>query len=359
MNPELDPQLNAFKGEYWRTMGKVSAGLNIFATQYACAKSDSATRRYTQKRCHLIGLKFYAGYLAGGGTEVRWEDHQLLAIALELVMTSAYAANQILDHKKAVWDAPGGIEQALLDYLFLQTWQSDLIERWTSLSQLDEQYTKRVKWLMSQLAEKMTLGFGVERELSVRHRPLNQMTSSRFWWAQRYQERNTSLNLVYDWAPLIGHDIARTEVRGYEERLDTVGHHYDFFGNCIPFSHSMQVINDIADFLPNACDLGVKVYQDRFADVRNGLVTYPVHELLDVPQMVEVLRDGDVENSGWQDYMIKLVKERGIMDKAKEQCERSWYHHLTFWKWILRRHDLLLLSTYSMLRHNKYFKSIE
>ena len=107
MHPELDQQLDTFKGQYWRTMGKVSTELNQCVTDNFSTLPTSVTKRYTQKRCHLIGLMFYAGYLAGGGSSEKWMEHQYLAIALELVMTSAYATNQILDHKKAVWETPG------------------------------------------------------------------------------------------------------------------------------------------------------------------------------------------------------------------------------------------------------------
>lgn len=359
MYEELEQQLNAHKNTYWRTMGKVSEGLNDYLTTYCNNFRDRreiyqpVAYRYTQKRCHLIGLQFYAGYLAGGGTEHEWPEYQPLAIALELIMISAYATNQILDHKKSVWDELGGVECTLLEYHVLQKLLGDLAQGWGSDSTTDI-HLRTVNYWIKDLHSNLVYGFWIEqRKLHTRYRPLAEIQSD---WKVNYAQRNTLLNQVYDFAPLIGYYLARAT----EETGDNaVVSHKRYFTGKAPFSCAMQAINDVSDFLPNACDLGVKIYRDRFADVRNGIITYPVYELLDTPETVTALNDpGITYQEQWQTRVTELVQERKLMAKAKKQCEESWRHYVDFWHQGLGRHDLLLLSTYSMLRHNKYFASI-
>ncbi len=335
----------ANKNNYWRTMRKVSQQLNGWLEEYVTKHPEyrPVSHHYLGKKGHLIGLQFYAGYQAGGGTEEGWLNLRPLAIALEHVMLSAYATNQVVDHKKGVWEEAGGIECTVLEHDLLLALMLELL----SVSEELPGVTRGVVRTFLQLQINMARGFWVERQ----HLTAANVDFS--VWEARYHERNRLIDQVYDYSALLGLSLGKggdmSVVQAFEH----------FFANRLRFAEVMQGINDLSDFLPDAWDRAVKVYQDRFADLRNGYVTYPVQRLWDTDCIQEALRNPHVTfEPEWQTSVEQLVVSRDLREDLREVGIQTLQQYGDFWRKVLGTDDVLLLGTYSMLVYNKYFRDM-
>ncbi len=346
MNEELVAQLTQDKGNYWASMDKVSKQLSQWLRDYCAKHSEFAPvcERYAGKRGHLNGLQVYAGYVAGGGTRDGWEEIIPLAIAVELVMVRAYALNQIVDHKKSVWERAGAVEETALDQELLLTLILQLLEECEdALCGGKGLIQKQILRLLSDMGK----GFAIERQrLSVHAVGLSRVLEG---WQEAYEFRNRLIDAVYDTAPLVGFCAATGRVCLFKE-------HALYFANRVPFSHAGQVINDMSDMLPGH-DSCVKVYQDRFADLRNGYVTYPVWRLLETGEVKRALVNPQITlTAEWQRQMFRLVKSHKLVQDVRKLGFEAWENHTSFWAETLAYDNLLLLGTYSLLGFNKYFK---
>ncbi len=335
----------ANKNNYWRAMGRVSKQLNSWMEEYVTQHPEylPVAYRYLGKKGHLIGLQFFAGYQAAGGTEEGWLSLRPLAIALEHVMLSAYATNQVVDHKKGVWEEAGGIERTVLEHDLLVALMLELLQ----VSEELPGVTPEVVRTFLRLQINMARGFWVERQY------LTAANVEFSMWEARYHERNRLIDQVYDYSVLLGFALGKGGDMSVVEEFE------HFFATRLRFAEVMQDINDLSDFLPDACDRAVKVYQDRFADLRNGYVTFPVRRLWGTWCIRAALDDPEVTFwPEWQASVEELVVSYGLKEALREVGIQTLQAYGDFWRGVLGIDDALLLGTYSMLVYNKYFKDM-
>ncbi len=350
MEPQLLAALHKNKDNYWRTMGQRTQLLNQWLIEYGQLHPEfwPVIGRYTKKKAHLNGIQFYAGYLSGGGDRKSWERFIPTMISLELIMIWAYALNQIVDHKRAVWESPGGVEQTALEQNLLLGLLLELLGE--SREQLGDEYPM-VCTLTHQMLANMSRGFWVEHQhLKIGRQPTEQLMTG---WGESYRQRNRLIDQVYDYVPLIGYSVATGD--------QTIFNRFEqYFERRLRFSEAAQILNDFSDFLVGSNDLNVKSYQDAFADLRNGIVTFPVYRLWESAETQEAVGNPSVTlEQGWQERMRVVLKGSGLLKEIRASCWEAWDDQVGFWREVLGRDDVLLLGTYSLLGFNKYFKQAE
>lgn len=277
-----------------------------------------------------------------------WERFAPVAICLELIMIWAYALNQIVDRKKSVWDKVGGVEKTALEHDLIMSLLLQLLQE--SEPVLDKRYPLVVS-RVQQLIISMGKGFWVEyQRLNANVTPLETILPN---WESNYRLRNRLINQVYDDTPLIGYFVAT----GNQEIFRN---HEIFFSQWLRFSEAGQVINDFSDFRPESCDVQVKSYQDAFADLRNGYITYPVYRLLETAEIKRALQEPRVTHDpGWQRAVTQQIREKGLLKEIRAMGREAWRNQLAFWEQYQGGHDPLLLGTYRLLLHNKHLRKKE
>jgi hypothetical protein len=71
---------------------------------------------YSSKEIHLNGIQFVAGFEASKRAEFSWKEYIAVPIIIELIMIWAYKTNQIIDHKKNIWNSNEKIISNVLDH---------------------------------------------------------------------------------------------------------------------------------------------------------------------------------------------------------------------------------------------------
>lgn len=297
---------------------------------------------YTQKEVHLNGVQFVAGFHAYTKEFDSWKKFAAIPVAIELVMMWAYKTNQVLDRKQEVWNSDEKIKDTILEHDLILSCIVKILEDQINLPET-------VRKQIFQFTRDLPVGFLIERNfLNNNYSSLETIKSQ---WKEKYIERNIKFNSLYDATPIIGYTLASNNDI-YPSYLKTISTEWRF-------SHIGQVINDLSDCLPEH-DTKVKSYQDQCADIRNGIITYPVFELLDSPVVLRALEQPTVTREpSWQDNFFKLVKEEMLDKKVKDMGESCYQKHINFWTMSIGTSNEFLLATYMLLRKNKYFKKFE
>jgi isopentenyl-diphosphate delta-isomerase len=137
--------------------------------------------------------------------------------------------------------------------------------------------------------------------------------------------------------------------------FEVIDDYYNDFEDKYKFSNVMQVINDLGDFGKDV-DKNVKSYQDLFSDIRNGVVTLPVYELIDKKIIKKALNSKKVSNGRlWRWKVRKLIENHNIDEKVISLANESYLLHSDFYKKYTDKPNPLLMKSYSMLTNNKYF----
>lgn len=326
---------------------EISEQLNNFLTDLY--KDDNFLNKiidvYTRKEIHLNAVQFAGGFYAGGGNKKRLKDFYLLPIILELTMLWAYKTNQIVDEKKEVWKGKDNIKKCVIDHDMIMVLIFDLLSK--SENVLGENYYKFesvIKKLMTYLLK----GYDVEKyELSISESDISVILDK---WNENYTNRNKYFNFVYDYSPLIGFWIASDDykiIERYENYLLNKGDTNTFGGYG-------QIINDIGDWSVSP-DTQVKVYQDKFADIRNGIITFPVYKFIEYEDIKLALRDPEITfNKDWQKRVSVLVIK--LLPEIKKSSKKMYKVISDFWKENTSPEaDLtLLMNSYLIIKMSRY-----
>lgn len=297
---------------------------------------------YTQKEVHLNGVQFVAGFHAHTRELTSWKKFAAIPVAIELIMIWAYKTNQILDHKQGVWGSERNIKDTVLEHDLISSCIIKLLEEQTNVQEgVRKQIFKFIK--------ELPVGFLIERDCL--NNNYSSLKSIKSHWKEKYIERNIKFNSLYDTTPIIGYILASNK--------DIFIHYLEKVPAEWRFSHIGQIINDLSDCIPEH-DANVKSYQDQCADIRNGIITYPVFELLDSQVVLQALEQPIITKElSWQNNFFEEVTERGLGKKVKEMAESCYQRHDDFWKTQIEIPDEFLMRTYMLLRENKYFKKFE
>lgn len=330
--------------EYKEIELTVAGSLNSWFEDFCKSNPEYALieKTYTKKYMHLNGMQFYAGFSAGAiGQD--WKKYSAIPIAIELAMLWAYKTNRIIDHKQEVWDTEENIKTTVLEHDLILSCILRLLE--TSKASLGENFVVVNEKLLSFLRD-IPLGFLIEREKLSTHSLSTEVIKEN--WEQNYIERNLRFNSLYDFTPLLGYYIntGKNMMDAYSEDVKKEER----------FSHAGQIINDMSDCTPEY-DAHVKSYQDQFADIRNGIITFPIFSLINTVEIEEGLRNPEItKSSEWQEATYNRVKESNLDKDIKEIATASYKKHESFWIEVLGKEDELLMRTYKLLLDNKYFK---
>ncbi len=322
---------------------KISNSLNLFFSDF-CKRHNSylpILNDYIKKEIHLNGVQFVGGFLTGSDND--WERHKHVAVAIELVMLWAYKTNRILDEKQGVWDSKQNVKLNLLQQGIILSCIIDLLEEYREISKLSNAIIS--EWILSTIKD-MSLGFSLEaQELSSYTKEVDLIIEN---WEAKYTKRNNLFNRVYDLAPLMGYAIS-------SNKFDIIKDYYENFNNKYKFSNVGQIINDLGDF-GDEVDTNVKSYQDLFSDIRNGVITMPVYELIDNKIIRKALKSKSVSRGKiWRWRVRRLIKSQKIDEKVITLTNKSYLLHKDFYNKYVDNLDPLLMKSYSMLTNNKYF----
>ncbi len=328
---------------YHQTVKETSKKLNNFFgefcdqyPQYCLIKDD-----YTKKSVHLNGIQFHAGFASGPNDN--WEDYLEIAVIIELVMIWAYKTKWILDKKQDVWQDEDSIMDTVLEHDLVLSCINDLFEQY---SKKDLDHIDKIRSLVDELMGKLSYGFWLEKEkLNIKNSSLEEISDD---WEKKYIERNTSLNLVYDYTPLIGFSLS-------VGNFDIIPNYLQEIPSHLRFSHASQMISDLGDFGQNI-DKNAKSHQDEFSDIRNGIITFPVFKLIDENLIKEALADSrEAKSSSWQEKARELISEKNINKEAIELSAKSYDAHRNFFESFMEKPSPILLKVFGMLINNKYF----
>lgn len=296
---------------------------------------------YIKKPVHLNGVQFYAGFVSGPFEN--WEDYMEVAIAIEVVMLWAYQTKYILDKKQETWDKDENVMNAVLEHDLMISCIHDLIEAY---NKKELRYGEKVRALISETAAKLSYGFWVEKKKLNVHEIGKE--EAKFDWEQKYIKRNNSLNLVYDYAPLIGFALSSGNFEIINDYLNTVPSEKRF-------SHASQIISDLGNF-GDELDKKAVSNQDVFADIKNGILTFPIYKLIDGEAVGEALENPEiVKSKAWQNKVKKLILESDINKEAISIAAESYQAHKNFFESYLSDPSEMLLKIFGMLINNKYF----
>ncbi len=320
----------------------ISKELNAFLLDFCGDKPEYAGIKdyYCKKNTHLNGMQFFAGFKAGNGK--RWQRYAAVPVIIELIMIWAYKSNQIIDDKKEVWQSKDGVKDSVLQHDLLMVLIFDLL---VSLQKVLKDEYEYFDTIVKELMMAMTRGFYIERQkLNINMSPLEEILKH---WEKNYSQRNVNFNLVYDYAPLIGYWLA-TGDKGIFKRYS------DFFKDRKRFSEVGQIINDIGDW-NNLYDKGTRVYQDRFADIRNGIITYPVYMGINESLIKAALVNPEfVTMESWQEEIEPL--RQSAIRSTKAMGKKCFADLTEFWQLNNRSGSHLINESYLLLKHNKYLK---
>lgn len=328
--------------DYWKKSGAIAKQLNSFFLTF-CKKNPeflSVKADYLNKKHHLNGIQFYAGFMAGGGK--KWEKYIVVPVIIELIMLWAYKTNQIIDEKKSVWESRENIKTTVLQHDLLLALILKLLE--SSKSILKDNFLF-FDSLIKEMLSAMVKGFYIEKEkLNINFTPLKHILKS---WEQNYSTRNKNLNAVYENAPLIGYWLASSDKQIFIR-------YNNFFKNRMGFSEVGQIMNDVGDWV-NIYDKNTKVYQDRFADIRNGIITLPIQRLISNTLIVRALTQPKITlQSAWQKNILLQTSE--VVSEVKKMGKECFSDLVVFWSKNSKSKENFILQTYLLLKDNKFIK---
>jgi|GEM_PF-94601 len=328
---------------YHQTVKETSKKLNSYFgdfcnqyPQYSFIKND-----YTKKAVHLNGVQFHAGFVSGPNDN--WKEYIEIAIIIELVMLWAYKTKWILDKRQDVWESDSAIMTTVLEHDLVLCCINDLFEECLkkNLQNID-----KIRTLVDELMGKLSYGFWLERErLNVNYSSLETIMPD---WENNYAKRNMSLNLVYDYTPLIGFALSSGD-------FDIVKQYLNEIPDNLRFSNASQMISDLGDFGQNI-DKNIKENQDVFSDIGNGIVTFPVFKLIDEKLIQKALNNPkEIKSTSWQKKVLEIIAEKEINKEAIKIAAQSFDAHKNFFEAHLEKPSPMLLKVFGMLINNKYF----
>ena len=328
---------------YHQTAKDISKKLNVYFgqfcddyPQYSAIKED-----YIKKPIHLNGVQFYAGFVSGPFEN--WEDYMEVAIAIEIVMLWAYKTKYILDKKQETWDKEENVRDAVLQHDLMLACIHDLL---SAYDKKELRYGDKIRGLVSEMLAKLSYGFWVEKtKLNIHNLSEEEVL---FDWETNYVQRNNSLNLVYDWAPLIGFALSSGNfeiINDYAKAVPTE----------LRFSHASQIISDLGNF-GEELDKNARSNQDIFSDIRGGIVTFPIRKLIENEDIKEALSNSEItKGKVWPGKIRKLILESSINKDAIGIAAQSYDAHKNFFEGYLSDPSQMLLRIFGMLINNKYF----
>ncbi len=328
---------------YHQTIKETSKKLNSYFSdfcqqypQYTFLKND-----YTKKSVHLNGIQFQAGFISGPNDN--WEQYIEVAIIIELVMIWAYKTKWILDKKQDVWESENSLMTTVLQHDLVLSCINDLFNEYLKK---DLKHIDKIRSLVDELMGKLSYGFWLEREkLNVNFSSLEDVIMN---WQEIYTERNTSLNLVYDYTPLIGFALSC-------ENFDIIDSYIFEIPASLRFSNASQMISDLGDFGQNI-DQNSKSDEDIFSDLKNGVITFPIHLLIEEKLVQKALGNlKEIKNVAWQKKMLELIAEKEINKRAIKIAAESFDAHKNFFQSHLEKPSPMLMRVFGMLINNKYF----
>ncbi|HRH32995.1 MAG TPA: hypothetical protein PK720_02560 [bacterium] len=325
---------------YWQLNKEISKELNNFLVTFCKNKPEFTDIQgyYCNKRTHLNGMQFYAGFIAGIGKN--WQKYIAVPVTIELIMIWAYKTNQIIDNKKEVWESKENIKTTILQHDLLLVLIFELLSSLKKILKSDFVFFDS---LVKEMMSAMTRGFNIERkDLNIYFTPLSRILEH---WEKKYSKRNINFNLVYDYAPLIGYWLATGDKEIFTR-------YNDFFKSKKRFSEVGQIINDIGDW-SDLYDESTRIYQDRFADIRNGILTFPIYGAIDNIFIKEAIANPSVISKiSWQKNIQLLRNE--IAQNVKVIGKKCFTDLVTFWDHNNKSKNHLVIETYLLLKHNKY-----
>ncbi len=328
---------------------KISNELNLYLIEYLKKYPEiaEAADSYLRKKIHLNGLQFYAGFNAGDRSSSEYIKFANIAIAIELVMLWAYKTNRIIDKKQDIWGDEEKIKNTVLEHDLISSLIFKLLD--DSKEILKDKYDLILRLVLKMMTDMIDGFWWEQKELCVKNKVLKEILDN---WSKKYLKRNIYFDMVYDYAPLIGYYIASGDNNIFFE-----------FENGIPqdkrLSHVGQIVNDLSDWC-EVKDLNVKSYQDSFADIRNGYITYPVYCLIESSMIIDALKNPKLTfNNDWKKKALKLLKDKKIVEQVMNLGQECYNFHIIFWKKLLNKEDLLIEDTYGVVRDNKYFVNFD
>lgn len=304
--------------------------------QYAAIKED-----YIKKPIHLNGVQFHAGFVSGPFEN--WEDYMEVAIAIEIVMLWAYKTKYILDKKQETWDKEENVANTVLEHDLMVSCIHDLMDAYTKK---ELRYADKVRTLINEMLAKLSYGFWIEKtKLNIHNLSEAEVL---FEWENKYIERNNSLNLVYDYAPLVGFALSSGNFEIINDYLKAIPADQRF-------SHASQIISDLGNF-GEELDKNAKSNQDVFSDIRNGIVTFPIFKLIENADIKEALANPEItKGKTWPGKIRKIILESDINKEAIGIAAKSYNAHKNFFESYLSDPSQMLLKIFGMLINNKYF----
>lgn len=328
---------------YHQNAKEISKKLNEYFSNFCedYPQYQTIKEEYVKKPIHLNGVQFHAGFVSGPFEN--WEDYMEVAIAIEIVMLWAYQTKYILDKKQETWDKEGNVMNAVLEHDLMLSCIHDLVEAY---NKKELRYGEKVRVLLLEMIAKLSYGFWMEKKKLNVHEVSEEEVL--FDWQKNYVARNNSLNLVYDWAPLIGFALSSGNFEIINDYLKAIPAENRF-------SHASQIISDLGNF-GDELDKNAVSNQDIFADIRNGIVTFPIYKLIEKEEIKEALANPEIiKGKVWQNKVKNLILESDINKEAIAIAAESYNMHKNFFESYLSDPSQMLLKIFGMLINNKYF----
>lgn len=329
--------------EYWDKSKEISKELNNFFEKFCSCniEFDFIKDLYLTKSVHLNGVQFYGGFVAGNKNK-DWKKYLVVPIIIELIMIWAYKTNQIIDDKKSVWENKESVKETVLKHDLLLSLIFKLLNISKKILKNKFEY---FDYLVKEMMYSMTKGFFIEKyELNINFLDINKILKN---WDEKYAERNINFNLVYDYSPLIGFWLATDDNNIFKK--------YDqYFKINKRFSEIGQTVNDMGDWV-QTFDGNVRVYQDQFADIRNGIITWPVYKSIKNKDILLALKNPNITlKKDWQKKILLLKPSLSLeLKKISKKC----FNNLDdFWNKYKKTDNNFIVKTYLLLKHNKYLK---
>lgn len=331
--------------EYRKLELSISKELNDWFCSF-CVKNPEYKRiesLYLKKKVHLNGLQFVAGFYSYTEELDSWTKFIAIPVVIELTMIWAYKTNRILDYKQEVWNSKERITDTVLEHDLILSCILKIMEE--SKLILGKEYNNISKYIYSFIRD-LPLGFLVEKEhLNIRNSQLAEIKKN---WQHNYILRNIYFDVLYDFAPMLGYLAA--------SNIDVIPSYVKKIAVDKRFSHVGQIINDLSDCIPEH-DAFVKSYQDQCADIRNGIITYPVFQLINNPIIINAFKDPQItQQKGWQEEFFNIIKDKRIDEEVIKIAKDSYYVHIGFWLSVTGKKNNFIERVYGLLLDNKYFK---
>lgn len=331
--------------EYRKLELSISKELNNWFCQF-CIKNPeykSIESLYLKKEVHLNGVQFVAGFQSYSGELDSWNKFISIPVAIELAMIWAYKTNRILDYKQEVWDSKEKITDTVLEHDLILSCILKIMEE--SKLILGEEYYNTHKYIYSFIRD-LPIGFLVEKErLNIHNSSLIEIEKN---WQHNYILRNIYFDALYDFAPMLGYLVA--------SKIDIIPSYINKIAVDKRFSHVGQIINDLSDCIPEH-DSFVKSYQDQCADIRNGIITYPIFQLIDNPIIINALKDSKTtQQKEWQEDFFNIIKDKKIDEEVIKIARDCYSTHVNFWVSVTGKENNFIERIYGLLLENKYLK---